>query len=74
MIADEPRSSLGYLLEAALPIVAPLMTPGFLLSLLAALASGRQAPVSDERAPIAVDSRLLNLILHRCSLWCCICW
>jgi hypothetical protein len=34
MIADKSRSSLGYLLEAALPIVAPLVTLGLMLSLL----------------------------------------
>jgi len=34
MIAAKSRSSLGYLLEAALPIVAPLVTLGLMLSLL----------------------------------------
>ncbi len=55
MIADEPRSSLGYLLEAALPIVAPLMTPGFLLSLLAALAAAKP--------PCLMNARRLPWIL-----------
>jgi hypothetical protein len=35
MVADEPRGSFSCFLEAALPIIAPFVTLGIMLSLLA---------------------------------------
>jgi hypothetical protein len=34
MIKDEPRASFAYILRAALPVMAPLVTLGVMLSLL----------------------------------------